>query len=84
MLRSYQDKDDWNAIDPNLVLDGDRAWPINGSVKRPSSSGTATTGTCSCRPIAAAAAPTSPLRTVRLRSDSSRAGLDGHTALPVS
>ena len=24
VLRSYQDKDDWNAIDPNLVLDGDQ------------------------------------------------------------
>ena len=31
VLRSYQDKDDWNAIDPNLVLDGDRAWLTWGS-----------------------------------------------------
>ena len=31
VLRSYQDKDDWNAIDPNLVLDGDRAWLVWGS-----------------------------------------------------
>ena len=31
VLRSYQDKDDWNAIDPNLVLDGDRAWLAWGS-----------------------------------------------------
>jgi arabinan endo-1,5-alpha-L-arabinosidase len=31
ILRSYQDKDDWNAIDPNLVLDGDRAWLAWGS-----------------------------------------------------
>ena len=99
MLRSYQDKDDWNAIDPNLVLDGDRAWlvwgsfwggikmrrvdpssgklsagdetmhslssrpraqPINGSWKPRSSSVTATTGTCSSRSIAAAAAPRAP------------------------
>ena len=31
VLRSDQDKDDWNAIDPNLVLDGDRAWLAWGS-----------------------------------------------------
>ena len=31
VLRSYQDKDDWNAIDPNLVLDGDSAWLVWGS-----------------------------------------------------
>jgi arabinan endo-1,5-alpha-L-arabinosidase len=31
VLRSHQDKDDWNAIDPNLVLDGDRAWLVWGS-----------------------------------------------------
>ena len=31
VIRSYQDKDDWNAIDPNLVLDGDRAWLTWGS-----------------------------------------------------
>src|SRR4026209_1131676 len=31
VLRSYQDKDDLNAIDPNLVLDGDRAWLVWGS-----------------------------------------------------
>ena len=31
VVRSYQDKDDWNAIDPNLVLDGDTAWLTWGS-----------------------------------------------------
>ena len=31
VLRSYQDKDDWNAIDPNLVLDGRDAWLTWGS-----------------------------------------------------
>jgi arabinan endo-1,5-alpha-L-arabinosidase len=32
VLRSYQDKDDWNAIDPNLVLEDDRnAWLTWGS-----------------------------------------------------
>jgi arabinan endo-1,5-alpha-L-arabinosidase len=31
VVRSYQDKDDWNAIDPNLVLDGDDAWLTWGS-----------------------------------------------------
>ena len=31
VIRSYQDKDDWNAIDPNLVLDGDAAWLTWGS-----------------------------------------------------
>lgn len=32
VLRSYQDKDDWNAIDPNLVLENDRnAWLTWGS-----------------------------------------------------
>jgi arabinan endo-1,5-alpha-L-arabinosidase len=31
VLRSYQEKDDWNAIDPNLVLEGDRAWLVWGS-----------------------------------------------------
>jgi arabinan endo-1,5-alpha-L-arabinosidase len=31
VIRSYQDKDDWNAIDPNLVLDGDTAWLAWGS-----------------------------------------------------
>jgi arabinan endo-1,5-alpha-L-arabinosidase len=31
VIRSYQDKDDWNAIDPNLVLDGDDAWLAWGS-----------------------------------------------------
>jgi arabinan endo-1,5-alpha-L-arabinosidase len=31
VVRSYQDKDDWNAIDPNLVLDGDEAWLTWGS-----------------------------------------------------
>lgn len=32
VLRSYQDKDDWNAIDPNLfVEDQDHAWLVWGS-----------------------------------------------------
>jgi arabinan endo-1,5-alpha-L-arabinosidase len=31
VIRSYQDKDDWNAIDPNLVLDGDSGWLTWGS-----------------------------------------------------
>src|SRR4029450_7167580 len=31
VIRSYQDKDDWNAIDPNLVLDGNDAWLTWGS-----------------------------------------------------
>jgi arabinan endo-1,5-alpha-L-arabinosidase len=32
VLRSYQDKDDWNAIDPNLVIQDDRnAWLVWGS-----------------------------------------------------
>ena len=31
VLRSSQEKDDWNAIDPNLVLDGTSAWLAWGS-----------------------------------------------------
>ncbi len=32
VLRSYQDKDDWNAIDPNLVMENrDRFWLVWGS-----------------------------------------------------
>jgi arabinan endo-1,5-alpha-L-arabinosidase len=32
VVRSYADKDDWNAIDPNLVVeDGDRVWLVWGS-----------------------------------------------------
>ena len=31
VVRSYHDRDDWNAIDPNLVLDGNNAWLTWGS-----------------------------------------------------
>jgi arabinan endo-1,5-alpha-L-arabinosidase len=31
VLRSYAEKDDWNAIDPNVVVDGDDAWLVWGS-----------------------------------------------------
>jgi beta-xylosidase len=34
VVRSYADKDDWNAIDPNLVVeDGDRVWLVWGSLR---------------------------------------------------
>ena len=32
MLRSYQDKDDWNAIDPNAVIQDEKnVWLASGS-----------------------------------------------------
>ena len=31
VLRSYKDKDDWNAIDPNLFADGRKMWLVWGS-----------------------------------------------------